>query len=224
MPVKRDKSGNIIEQPTEQSGGYQPGGGKAPEPESPPASDSPYDQPTVVSRVRKTAGTVGGGVAAGTGVGGAATDNARTQIYRGGKKGQPATTSQAEAPAPNIVAERSENEAMDNPPVGWLVVVKGPGCGRYVVLGHGMNSIGRDANERCVIDFGDQTISRSAHAVVSYDARNKQFFIQGGGTNLIYIDDQPILQAQVLQPHTEIHIGETTLRFVSLCGENFNWE
>ena len=32
---------------------------------------------------------------------------------------------------------------LDDPPVGWLVVVKGPGRGRALALGYGMNTIGR---------------------------------------------------------------------------------
>lgn len=232
MPVKRDESGNIIEQPTEQGdaasqdAGYQPGTpGKQSVENTAAASDSPFEQPTQVTRGAdsKSAKSRGAKTSAGTGATGASAD-ARTKVIRGGKVNVPAGKAAAGAQTVTPVEHVDESDAMADPPVGWLVVVQGPGRGKVVALGHGRNSIGSAANERCVIDFGDQTISRNGHAVVSYDARNKQFFIQGGGTNLIYIDDQPVLQAQELAAHAEIQLGETTLRFVPLCNENFNWE
>ena len=235
MPVKRDESGNIIEQPTEQGdaasqdAGYQPGtpGGQSVE-NTAVASDSPFEQPTQVTRgadskSAKSSKLSGIKTSAGTGATGASAD-ARTKVMRGGKGNVKAGNVSAGAQTVAPVEHADEDDAMADPPVGWLVVVRGPGRGQVVALGHGRNSIGSDANERCVIDFGDQTISRNGHAVVSYDVRGKRFYIQGGGTNLAYINETPILEAQELAPHAEIQLGETTLRFVPLCGENFNWE
>ena len=114
---------------------------------------------------------------------------------------------------------------MDDPPVGWLVVVSGPGQGASLTLGNGGNSIGRDASQRVVLDFGDEMISRTGHATVTYDPLNKKFHIQhGGGTNLTYVNDQPVLAPQELPANTHILLGNTTLRFVPLCGKEFDWE
>lgn len=119
----------------------------------------------------------------------------------------------------------AEDRGMDDPVVGWLVVVEGPGKGRAVPLGYGSNSIGRGATDRIKLDFGDDQISRSGHAVVTYDPRGRKFYVQhGGGTNLTYLGDQPVLAPTELPALSHISIGHTVLRFVPLCGEEFDWQ
>jgi len=121
--------------------------------------------------------------------------------------------------------ERRQDRGMDDPVVGWLVIVEGPGKGRAVPLGYGSNSIGRGATDRIKLDFGDEQISRSGHAVVTYDPRGRQFYVQhGGGTNLTYIGDQPVLAPTALPALSHISIGHTELRFVPLCGAEFDWQ
>lgn len=121
-------------------------------------------------------------------------------------------------------AEGTHAGAMDDPPSGWLVIVAGPGKGNACILRHGRNSIGRNSTERISLDYGDEMISRSNHAVVTYDPNGRQFYIQQGqGTNLIYIDGKPVLEARLLEPLTHIRIGRTTLRFIPLCGASFDW-
>ena len=122
--------------------------------------------------------------------------------------------------------ERAEEDrGMDDPVVGWLVVVEGPGKGRSVQLGYGSNSIGRGATDRIKLDFGDDQISRNGHAVVTYDPRGRKFYVQhGGGTNLTYLDDQAVLTPAELPALSHISIGNTVLRFVPLCGSEFDWQ
>ena len=118
----------------------------------------------------------------------------------------------------------AKKDGMDDPVVGWLVVVDGPGKGISVTLGYGMNSIGRSATDRVALDFGDQQISRSSHAVVTYDPRGRKYFVQhGGGKNLTYIGDQPVLTPLELKGGEEILLGDTKLRFVPFCGKDFDW-
>ncbi|MGE5147229.1 MAG: FHA domain-containing protein, partial [Candidatus Eiseniibacteriota bacterium] len=117
-----------------------------------------------------------------------------------------------------------KKDGMDDPVVGWLVVVDGPGKGISVTLGYGMNSIGRSSSDRVALDFGDQQISRSSHAIVTYDPRGRKYFVQhGGGKNLTYIGDQPVLTPLELKGGEEILLGETKLRFVPFCGKDFDW-
>ena len=126
--------------------------------------------------------------------------------------------------APPERDRRGRQDAMDDPPAGWLVIVKGPGKGNALTLGYGMNSIGRASGERVCLDFGDDRISRKGHASVTYDSRGRKFYVQqGGGTNLVYIEDEVILAPRELAPFTNLLVGETTLRFVPLCGESFDW-
>jgi hypothetical protein len=115
--------------------------------------------------------------------------------------------------------------AMQNPVVGWLVITGGPGQGRALVLGYGMNSIGRGPESRVRLDFGDKQISRADHALVSYDPRGRRFYIQhGGGTNLTYLNDQPVLSPTELKGGEIIQLGKTRLHFVPFCGPAFDWQ
>jgi hypothetical protein len=122
-------------------------------------------------------------------------------------------------------AEEQLVDAMADPVVGWLVVVDGPGKGNYLKLGNGQNSIGRGNSERIKLDFGDDQISRSNHAMLTFDPRGGEFYIQqGSGTNLAYLNDSPVLAPTKLSSGNRITLGNTSLMFVPLCGENFSWD
>lgn len=114
---------------------------------------------------------------------------------------------------------------MSDPVVGWLVIVGGPGRGTFVRLGYGLNAIGRAADQRARIDFGDSEISRKNHASLTYDPRGRKFYLQhGGGQNLTYLNDTPVLQPVELIGGETIQLGGTTLRFIPLCGPDFEWQ
>ena len=120
---------------------------------------------------------------------------------------------------------KEEAGAMEDPISGWLVVVGGPGKGRALTLGYGANSIGRGDTNRVRLDFGDDQVSRGTHATVTYDPRGKRFYVQhGGGTNLTYLDDEPVLTPTDLPALNHISLGDTVLRFVPLCGDEFDWQ
>ena len=121
-------------------------------------------------------------------------------------------------------AARGANAGMDDPVAGWLVIVAGNGSGNFVKIGHGQNSIGRGPDSRAQLDYGDNHISRSRHAVITYDALGRMFYVQqGDGKNLTYLDDKPVLAPTVLENGSEITMGQTRLRFVALCGPDFSW-
>lgn len=108
--------------------------------------------------------------------------------------------------------------------VGWLVVVEGPGRGQSRSIGFGVNGIGRGESERISLNFGDGEISRDRHAVLTYDHKGRRFFIQhGGGSNLTYVGDDPVLQPMELKGREVIGIGQTKLCFVPFCGVDFGW-
>lgn len=154
-----------------------------------------------------------------------APDEPKTTIARGKQKSNHSISGGS-----TVVESRSnatDSNAMADPVAGWLVVIAGAGQGNFMKLGYGQNTIGRNANERVCIDFGDSQISRANHAVVTYDPRGRQFYIQpGSGTNLVYIDDNevPVLQPMLLNPLSHIHLGDTTLRFIPFCSKDFCWE
>ena len=114
---------------------------------------------------------------------------------------------------------------MVDPVVGWLVIIAGPGQGGVVTLGMGVNSMGRDRTERVSLDYGDAMISRTNHCAISYDPRSRKFYVQhGGGINLTYANEEPVLALRELEPATHLQLGNTVLRFVPLCGEGFSWD
>jgi hypothetical protein len=120
--------------------------------------------------------------------------------------------------------EVSDKNQLADPVVGWLAIISGPGAGDFVRLGYGMNNIGRSDDQRCKINFGDEKISRQNHANVTYDPRGRKFYLQhGGGQNLTYLSNQPVLQPIQLTGGENITLGNTTLRFVPLCGDNFEY-
>ena len=118
----------------------------------------------------------------------------------------------------------AEWDAMEDPVVGWLVVVRGPGGGRALPLGYGVNSIGRGAEARVQIDFGDDQISHRSHAKVTYDPKSRQFYVQHDtSANVTYLNDSPVLAPTLLPAFSDVIIGATTLRFVPFCSEDFDW-
>ncbi len=143
-------------------------------------------------------------------------DEPRTQIFRP-KTSVPQSSNNAnEASADQSFAAE--------PVVGWLVVVDGPGRGHSLKLGYGMNGIGRGDAERVSLDFGDEEISRHGHAMLTYDTKGRKFYIQhGGGTNLTYLGEVPVLQPYELKGREIISIGNTKLCFIPFCGADFEW-
>jgi len=127
--------------------------------------------------------------------------------------------------APKIDPATGESAPLGGPVVGWLAVVKGPGRGNFVPLGYGRNSIGRAPGERACLNFGDANISRAHHAAVTYDPRGRKFYLtHGDSDNLTYLGDRPVLSAEELHAFDDIGVGETVLRFVPLCGDDFDWQ
>lgn len=114
---------------------------------------------------------------------------------------------------------------MSDPVVGWLVVISGPGQGKASELGYGMNDIGRSLEGRVTLNFGDDEISRKRHAMLTYDPKGRKFYVQhGGGANLTYLNDKPLLEIKELTGGETIEIGKTVLKFIPLCGSDFEWQ
>lgn len=109
-------------------------------------------------------------------------------------------------------------------PVGWVVVVKGPGRGESFTLQTGMSQIGRGDDQTIQLDFGDSAISRTNHAAMVYDPESHQVFLgHGGKSNIVRLNDKPVISNEILKNGDLIRLGETTLRFVALCDAEFNW-
>jgi hypothetical protein len=152
----------------------------------------------------------------------------KTQIYRPKRAKAEATDADdgkkgADAPKGQKQESGDDNMAKD-PVVGWIVVTDGPGRGASFPLGYGNNRIGRAPTETVSLDFGDTQISRENHATLTYDGKNRRYFVkEGDGRNLIYVGDDPVLVPVELKGGETLSLGDTKLRFVPFCGKEFDW-
>jgi len=111
-----------------------------------------------------------------------------------------------------------------DPVVGWLVCVDGPEVGRDYRLRSEKNFIGRLASMDVSI-AGDDSISRSNHAAVSFDPKNNTFKLYpGDGHGLVYLNGNELCAPENLKRGDVIELGKTTLVFVPFCGEGFKWQ
>jgi hypothetical protein len=109
-------------------------------------------------------------------------------------------------------------------PVGWIAIAEGPGRGESFALMAGMSQIGRGEDQAVQLDFGDNSISRTNHAAIVFDPDSKEFLLgHGGKSNIVRLNDKPLISNEALKSGDIIRIGETVLRFVALCGTSFNW-
>lgn len=224
MPVERDKDGNIIETPvtdvqigkTQRTLSGSAGGGE-------PATKATdvFGQKTEVvgaSPQQSYDKTAHADEQSKTG--------RRDSAQPGGAPKQPASASRTSLVG-GLPADEDSSDGLaqnDDPVVGWLVVENGPGRGSALQIGTGMNAVGRGAGQRISLNFGDNAISSEKHFFVSYDPRSSEFAVhRGDGTNLTYLNQQPIYGSESLQNMAQIEVGQTTLRFVALCGDEFNW-
>ena len=109
------------------------------------------------------------------------------------------------------------------PVVGWLVCVEGPEVGKDYRLFGRINSIGR-AEGNDVVLAQERTVSQKNHVRLAYDAKHNNFqLIPGEGTNVTYLNDEPLYVPQKLNAYDVLEMGDTKLIFVPLCNERFHW-
>lgn len=109
-------------------------------------------------------------------------------------------------------------------PIGWIVVLDGPGRGASFTLTTGLSTIGRDPDQTITLDFGDSAISRQNHVAIAHDdEENRTYVGHGGKSNIVRHNDAPLLTTETLADGDTIRIGKTVLRFVALCDDAFSW-
>jgi hypothetical protein len=117
--------------------------------------------------------------------------------------------------------------SMEDPVVGWLVVVDGPGKGSMVCIGEQDNRIGRGGGgdvSRVCLNFGDGGISRGNAFVLRYDPKKRRFkILPGEGANIVYLNDEDLDSPKNLNSRDIIEVSETKLCFIPFCGEEFDW-
>jgi hypothetical protein len=110
-----------------------------------------------------------------------------------------------------------------DPVVGWLVCVSGPHFGDSFSIVSGKNSIGRSTENKIVIS-GDNTVSRSKHALIIYEPKKRNFYLQpGDGSGLTYLNNDDVFETKIISAKDIIEIGSSKFMFVPLCDESFSW-
>ena len=109
-------------------------------------------------------------------------------------------------------------------PVGWLVVVSDMGRGASFPLQEGVSRVGRGIDQTVSLNFGDNSISRDNHVSIAFDTEQNKFFIgHSGKTNMVRVNNIPLLSTEELKSKDLIRLGETTLRFIAFCADDFSW-
>lgn len=110
------------------------------------------------------------------------------------------------------------------PVVGWLVAIEGKHRGEDFRLKAGKNFIGRDRSMDVVLE-NDKSVSRVKHAIFTYDPKGNMFIVHSGETHeLTYFNGEVLLDSKVVRAYDKLSVGETTLMFIPLVGDNFSWE
>ncbi len=121
--------------------------------------------------------------------------------------------------------EIPETDFFQEPVVGWLVIVDGPGLGSYRPIIEGNNSIGWAPNQHIRLDFGDDSISAEEQAFIRYDSEDRNFLFVPNltKTNVVWVNETKPTSAVQLKAMDIITMGRTRVVFVPFCGKEFDW-
>jgi hypothetical protein len=150
-----------------------------------------------------------------------------TRVLRGGSAKAPKPEADA---APRTVLVRGKQKIAHDtferdPAVGFLIVVGGRGLGSFRPIFEGNNTVGRAADNRIPLDFGDDAISSEAQAYIRYDSNDRSFlFVPNlAKTNIVSVNDKRPTGPVSLQAMDVITIGRTQVAFLPFCGAEFDW-
>lgn len=124
--------------------------------------------------------------------------------------------------APLPLARTPSRDPLANPVVGWLAITAGPGRGEVLPLSYGVNDIGRSPSARICLNFGDPAIASGNQAAIIYTARSRRFYLQSVAAG-ICLNGRTVRDSVELSGGETLQLGQTELRFVPLCGLNFDW-
>lgn len=134
----------------------------------------------------------------------------------------------AAAPRTRLVRGRQQivrDKFAQDPVVGFLIVVGGPGLGASRPIFEGNNTVGRSAANRIPLDFGDETISAEAQAYIRYDSTDRSFlFVPNlAKTNVVSVNEKRPAGAVELKAMDIVTFGRTQVAFLPFCGPEFDW-
>lgn len=128
----------------------------------------------------------------------------------------------AAAPLAQTMAYYHFNEY--EPPVGWLISVKGPYRGKAFECKAGKNKIGRKSDmDICLAN--DASVTREAHAFLIYEPQQRRFYLMAGsGDGLVYQNGNLVFDHDELFAYDKVALGQSEFVFLPLCGERFAWD
>lgn len=101
-------------------------------------------------------------------------------------------------------------------PLGRVSIVGGPGTGRSFPLLDGQTSIGRADDQDIQLAFGDESISRQCHALITYYGAESGFLLRDGlKVNPVRLNGRAVREDVELDDGDLIQLGETTLLFMA---------
>lgn len=124
---------------------------------------------------------------------------------------------------PGTAAEAGLAAAPKGPVTGWLVVLDGPARGQDLRLGEGRNFLGVDAaGNPAVLDANSPLAVR--RGIVVYDPQDNNWCALPGSSNeLCTLNGKSLIEKMPLTAGDTFAVGGAQLRFVPLCGPEFNW-
>ena len=124
---------------------------------------------------------------------------------------------------PGTAAEAGLAAAPKGPVTGWLVVLDGPARGQDLRLGEGRNFLGVDAAVNpAVLDANSPLAVR--RGIVVYDPQDNNWCALPGSSNeLCTLNGKSLIEKMPLTAGDTFAVGGAQLRFVPLCGPEFNW-
>ena len=116
-----------------------------------------------------------------------------------------------------------DKAAPTGPVAGWLVVLDGPARGQDLRLGEGRNFLGVDAaGNPAVLDANSPLAVR--RGIVVYDPQDNNWCALPGSSNeLCTLNGKSLIEKMPLTAGDIFAVGGAQLRFVPLCGPEFNW-
>ncbi|HMN38521.1 MAG TPA: FHA domain-containing protein [Hyphomicrobium sp.] len=150
-----------------------------------------------------------------------------TRVLRPERKQQSAPA-EPEEPRTQLVRGRqtiARDTFVQDPVVGFLIVVGGPGLGAARAIYEGNNTVGRARSNRIALDFGDETISAEEQAYIRYDSADRSFlFVPNlAKTNVVSVNEKRPTSAIELKPMDIVTFGRTQVAFLPFCGPEFDW-
>lgn len=113
-------------------------------------------------------------------------------------------------------------ESNISPVVGWLVCISGLEKGKDYRLVNERNFIGR--SDEMQIQLNDINISRKNHASITYNPKQRIFVLSPGeSSSIIYLQGKALYETKQIFNQDIIEIGQNKFIFISLCGDNFDW-